>query len=156
MLVQWTQKKTGCDVPRKYGTMEIQRLCFFPSLLAHLLLVYSVIFLWLSQKRLMQIACHNYNCFFFSKGDILHVSYFLIWSYDCYLTWNYTKKLVCQSTKEALNSAANACNTGGKRSVSPLESCIICSAVTSWNRTRLSMYTADFPECWVEKWCWLK
>ena len=26
MLVQWTQKKTGCDVPRKYGTMEIQRL----------------------------------------------------------------------------------------------------------------------------------
>lgn len=144
MLVQWTQIKTGCDVPRKYGTMEIQRLCFFPSLLAHLLLVCSVIFLWLSQKRLMQIARHNYNCFFFQR-----------WHFTCILFPVMVIGLLL-NIKLYLNSAANAHNTGGKCSVSPLESCIICSAVTSQNWTRLSMYTADFPECWVEKWCWLK
>ena len=66
MIIQWTQGKTGLDMPRKYGTMKIQRVFLFPPHQPIYLLVYSI-FLWLSQKRLMQIACHNCNCFFLQR-----------------------------------------------------------------------------------------
>lgn len=92
-------------------SIEIERFFPVPHCQHIYWLLCSVVFLRLSQKRLMWIACNRHNCFS-PPPKMWHFACSLFpLSWECYLTFNGTREPVCQSAKDALNSAANLLDT---------------------------------------------
>jgi hypothetical protein len=107
------KKKAGLGVTRKFRNRKI---LFCSPLPAHLLATVCVLLSFFNYLKRGWRELHAIGIIVFPpppKCDILHIAYFLTQSWECYLTLNGTRELVCQSAKDALSSAANLLDTGG-------------------------------------------
>lgn len=128
--VVW-RKKPDLEVPRKCRN----RIILFCSSLPVLYWLLCLLSFFDYHKRgCWELHVIDIIVFFISKGDIFLVAYFLTRSWECHLTLNDTRELVCQSGKDALSRTANLWDKEGEFSSAHYSFESFVSAPWTWRR----------------------